>query len=180
GAARPWSELGLVPPAGLRAWASALLVIVIAALSGQQARAIGRASPERLDGLRDTLAGVGFLLPHTRGEARGFAALSVTAGVCEELLYRGFLVWVLKPFVGVVGALALGVLLFAVGHAYQGWRGMLKTGAAGAVMSAVVLGTGWLIPAMVVHAFVDLNAGVLGFAVLGERERPVATTAAGG
>ncbi len=47
---------------------------------------------------------VEYLLPHSRDELRWFTALSVTAGVCEELLYRGFLFWVLKAYVGVARA----------------------------------------------------------------------------
>lgn len=82
--------------------------------------------------------------------------------------------WVLRPYMNVGAAIALSAVAFGLGHAYQGKKGILKTTAVGLVMNGIVLLTGWLIPAMVVHAIIDVNAGQLGFAVLKEP----ATTAA--
>jgi uncharacterized protein len=174
-AGRPWSELGVIPPGNGRMIASLAIVAVIAALAAQQTRAIGRTTPERRAALRTKLANVEFLLPHSRREFRWFVALSITAGMCEELLYRGFLLWVLAAYVGTPLAALIGVLLFGALHLYQGRRGAIKAGAAGLVMTIIVLLTGWLIPAMVVHALVDLNGGILGFAVL---EEPVGQSVA--
>jgi membrane protease YdiL (CAAX protease family) len=161
---RPWRDLGLVAPTGPRAIGSVLVVVIVGAFVFYQVRGVARITTDELAQLRRALREVEFLLPHTRDEARWFALVSVTAGVCEELVYRGFLVWALRPYVGTVAAFAIGVTVFALGHAYQGWRGVLKTGAAGIIMSTIVWGTGWLIPAMVVHALIDLNSGMLGFA----------------
>ena len=165
-AGRPWSQLGVVPPADGQMIASAAIVAVIIALTVQQVRAIGRTTAERRRAIRPKLAFVEYLLPHSRQELRWFTALSLTAGACEELLFRGFLLWVLKAYVGIAMAALIGVVVFGVLHIYQGARGALKAGIAGLVMTIIVLVTGWLIPAMVVHALVDLSSGVLGFAVL--------------
>ena len=162
---RAWSELGVVPPANGRMIASAIIIALIVGFTAQQVRAIGRTTPERRLAIRPKLAYVEYLLPHSRHEFRWFTALSFTAGVCEELLYRGFLLWVLEAYVGLAAAAAIGVILFGALHLYQGRRGAFKAGAAGLVMTVIVLSTGWLVPAMVVHALVDLSAGVLGFAV---------------
>jgi len=167
---RSWSALGVVPPADGRMLASLAIVALIVGATVQQVRAIGRTTPERRLAIRPKLAFVEYLLPHSRDELRWFTALSVTAGVCEELLYRGFLFWILKAYVGVALAALIGVVLFGALHLYQGKRGAFKAGMAGLVMTVIVLLTGWLFPAMVVHALVDLGAGVLGFAVLGEAE----------
>ena len=167
---RPWSELGIVPPTDGRMIASAAIVALIVGVTVQQLRAIGRTTPERRLAIRPKLAFVEYLLPHSRDELRWFTALSVTAGVCEELLYRGFLFWVLKAYVGTALAALIGVILFGALHLYQGRRGAFKAGMAGLVMMIIVLLTGWLFPAMVVHALVDLGAGILGFAVLGTGE----------
>jgi membrane protease YdiL (CAAX protease family) len=132
----------------------------------QQMRAIGRINAERRGALRSKLDYVEYLLPHSRSELSWFTALSITAGVCEELLYRGFLLWVLGAYVGTALAAVIGVALFGALHLYQGRQGAIKASAAGAVMTLIYLATGWLFPAMVVHALVDLSAGVLGFTVL--------------
>ena len=167
-AGRPWSELGVVPPGLARLIASAVIVALMAGLTVQQLRAIGRIKPERRAALEAKLEYVEYLLPHSRRELAWFTALSITAGVCEELLYRGFLLWVLRAYVGIALAAAIGVVLFGVLHLYQGRQGAIKASAAGAVMTLIYLGTGWLFPAMVVHALVDISGGVLGFKVLGE------------
>src|SRR3954468_20900552 len=82
------------------------------------------------------------LLPRTTGERRLFTLVGVTAGVCEEWLYRGF-------FLAVVAALAggpsSGVLVlvsavaFGVAHVYQGPAGVALTAVLGAVMAALYL-----------------------------------------
>jgi membrane protease YdiL (CAAX protease family) len=173
-AGRPWPALGVVPSGLAGIVGSTVVVALIGALTVQQLRAIGRLTVERREALRAKLAYIEYLLPHSRSELSWFTALSITAGVCEELLYRGFLLWVLKAYVGIALAALIGVALFGLLHLYQGRQGALKAAGAGAVMTIIYLATGWLFPAMVVHALVDLNAGVLGFTVLGRRAGMVA------
>jgi membrane protease YdiL (CAAX protease family) len=100
------------------------------------------------------------LLPRTRLERRLFAVVGVTAGVCEEWLYRGF-------FLAVVAGLAPGssatvlVLVAAAGfglaHAYQGLVGVVTTGVLGGVLAAVYLQTGSLLLPILLHAVIDLR-----------------------
>jgi membrane protease YdiL (CAAX protease family) len=100
------------------------------------------------------------LLPRTAGERRLFTLVGVTAGVCEEWLYRGF-------FLAVVSALAggasIGVLVlvaaaaFGLAHAYQGRVGIVTTGLLGGVMAAVYLQTGSLLLPVLLHAVIDLR-----------------------
>jgi membrane protease YdiL (CAAX protease family) len=167
-AGRSWSELGVMPRGFAGLIGSTVIVALMAALTVQQMRAIGRITPERREALRPKLDYVEYLLPHSRRELAWFTALSITAGVCEELLYRGFLLWVLKAYVAIALAAVIGVALFGVLHLYQGRQGAIKAAAAGAVMTLIYLATHWLVPAMVVHALVDLSGGTLGFKVLGE------------
>jgi membrane protease YdiL (CAAX protease family) len=100
------------------------------------------------------------LLPRTPGERRLFTVVGVTAGVCEEWLYRGF-------FLAVVAALAGGLptgvlvvvaaLAFGLAHAYQGPVGILTTGLLGGVMAALYLQTGSLLLPVLLHAAIDLR-----------------------
>jgi membrane protease YdiL (CAAX protease family) len=109
------------------------------------------------------------LLPRTAWERRLFTVVGITAGVCEEWLYRGF-------FLAVVAALAGGLptgvlvvvaaLAFGLAHAYQGPAGILTTGLLGGVMAALYLETGSLLLPVLLHALIDLRfllvpAGVL-------------------
>ena len=61
------------------------------------------------------------LAPVTQQEGRAFVLVSVTAGVCEEILYRGILLTVLIPAVGLWPAVGLSSVIFGMGHAYQGF-----------------------------------------------------------
>ncbi|MDP9075686.1 MAG: CPBP family intramembrane metalloprotease [Actinomycetota bacterium] len=116
------------------------------------------------DGIRQALRrqseGFRALLPHTAAERAVFALLAVTAGVCEELLYRGFglayLRW-LWPGATRPWLIALTAAAFGVAHLYQGVRGVVLTGLVGGYLAWLVLSSGSLVPAMVIHALLDLR-----------------------
>jgi uncharacterized protein len=164
---RPWALLGLVPSTSPRMAAiGGGAVLAIAVFAAFQIRAVLRTPPAQLASLEPKLGGVAFLLPHSPSEARWFIGLACTAGVCEELLYRGYLLWVLGAYMNLPAAVAINVLLFAAGHSYQGVTGALKAGTAGLVLALIVVGSGWVVPAMIVHAVLDIAGGVVGFAVL--------------
>lgn len=163
---RPWEALRLVVPNGGRLALSIVLLAASVALLAVQFWSVMRLPQERRVAARPQLGGVAFMLPHTPIEQRWFMLLSVTAGFCEELLYRGYLVWFFAPWVGTVGAMTAVVVLFGVGHAYQGPKGAVRATIAGAVMGAIVLATGSLIPAMLVHALIDIGGGTVGYLLL--------------
>ena len=168
---RSWRVLGLVPTMDWRFYAGLLIAGVVLGLVLRQNRAVRRATPERLEGLAPQLASVDMIVPRTTDEYRSFMMLSVTAGVCEELLYRGFLTWLVAAYVGLIAAIVLVSIAFGLAHAYQGRKGIVKTGAVALVMSGIVVASGWLVPAMVVHGLLDAAGGVVGYAVL-TRPRP--------
>jgi membrane protease YdiL (CAAX protease family) len=100
------------------------------------------------------------LLPRTRGERRLFTVVGVTAGVCEEWLYRGFFLAVVAALAGGLppaALVAIAAVAFGVAHAYQGWTGVVTTGVLGGVMALLYLGTGSLLVPVVLHAAIDLR-----------------------
>ena len=169
-AGRPWRPIGLAAPSGWRLIVGLGLMALAIGFTVQQIVAVRHVQGERLAKLRRQIADLEFMLPHTSREYRLFLALSCTAGVCEELLYRGYLTWLLAAFLGLPAAIVLVAVAFGSGHAYQGARGVLKTGLVSLVMSLIVVASGWLVPAMVVHALVDISGGTAGFTVLREEE----------
>ena len=165
---RPWSDLRLVAPHG---WALVGGIGVVAGFvlaMSAQVWSLSRVGREKRTAYRSKLGNVAFLLPHTREEFRWFAALSITAGICEELLYRGYVIWTFTPSFGLVGAALASVVLFGAGHAYQGPSHGIRATLAGAVMTAIVVLTGSLIPAMVLHALMDLGGGIVGYQLLND------------
>lgn len=101
------------------------------------------------------------LLPSTTEELVGFLGLSVTAGLCEEFLFRGYLLWVLAPYLGWWGAAAFSLLSFGVVHAYQGRKGVIQATIFGAFLTLIVAVTGSLVPAVILHGVLDAGSGVM-------------------
>lgn len=157
---RPWEALGLAP----RVTTGLIVVAAIAAvLVGITLRVRGQTleDDESLDELRDRMRPLEVLLPHSREEFRRFRWLAFTAGVCEELLYRGYLLWYLSVWMGLLPAAVASAVVFGIGHAYQGPRGMLQTGLFGALLVAATIASGSVYVAMILHGLMDLHAGHL-------------------
>jgi hypothetical protein len=93
-------------------------------------------------------------------------ALSISAGFCEELIFRGYLIWIFQPLLGMWGAAALSVVVFALGHGYEGVKNVLIVGIVGCALTAVVILFGSLWPAIVIHALVDLQQGLAAWLIL--------------
>jgi membrane protease YdiL (CAAX protease family) len=134
-----------------------------------------RAPPEALT------AAVGRLrkfMPTLGPEMAAFALVSLTAGICEELLYRGWLVNLLRAATGSVwAAIVVGAAVFGIGHAYQGTKAMLRTGFIGLQLAYLFVAVDSLIPGQVLHAAFDL---VMGFALATAVSRLGAVEAAAG
>ena len=105
-----------------------------------------------------------FFLPITGEERAWFALVSVTAGICEEVLYRGFLIRYLSDgpwHFGIWIALAIASISFGLGHGYQGLSGIIGTGVLGALIAVIFLATGSLWLPMALHAIIDLRVLLL-------------------
>jgi membrane protease YdiL (CAAX protease family) len=103
------------------------------------------------------------LLPRTREERRYAAAVAITAGICEEVLYRGFFIAagvVLLDLSPEQAAVAAGAL-FVVAHIYQGWAGAVGVIGLAILFTILYLRTGSLLLPIALHALVDLRALLL-------------------
>jgi membrane protease YdiL (CAAX protease family) len=110
--------------------------------------------------LRRQARGFLALLPRSRRERQTFAVVAITAGVCEEVLFRGFGIayvrW-LWPGASRPALIVVTAVAFGFAHLYQGARGVLLTGVVGAYFAWLTLSTGSLLPAIVIHALLDLR-----------------------
>jgi hypothetical protein len=100
------------------------------------------------------------LLPRTRGERRLFTVVGITAGVCEEWLYRGFFLAVVSAVAGgpsTAVLVAIAAVAFGLAHAYQGAVGVVTTGVLGGIMAGLYLSTGSLLLPVLLHALIDLR-----------------------
>ena len=162
---RPWRALYLTGASPLRFWLGLAYVALLIAIILVQRRAFF-AKPERIERLRKALAFGEPLLPHTPQERSLFLPVSVTAGICEEIFFRGFLTWYLTAWMGLIPAILIAAILFGAGHVYLGPLQVPKTAFIGLLFAFVVWLSGSLWPAMLLHAFIDWNSGELGYRVL--------------
>lgn len=161
----PWRALPLYAPEPWRLALGMVVVLVVVALMTQQVSVVRRSAKARAS-VRRQIAPVARVLPGTTLERGWFMALSVTAGVCEEWLFRGVLTTLFAMWFGLPLAVLLANVSFGFGHAYQGRKQILTTGVIGLAMSGIVLATGSLVPAMLVHAVVDIGSGLTGYFAL--------------
>ncbi len=164
---RPWHWILLSPAAPLRLGIGmAFAVLLVGFLYWQRVEVLKR--EEAIDKVRAQIESVARLLPHTPRERKAFWIVSATAGICEELLYRGFMIWYLALWMGPIAAVIVSSLLFGLGHIYLGWSHIPKTALAGLLFACLALASGSLWPAVLLHAAIDWNSGELGFRVLSE------------
>jgi membrane protease YdiL (CAAX protease family) len=168
---RAWSALGLrlVLTPGLIGAAIGFAVIVV--LIVRQRRA-ALADDDTLEAVAKRMRHIERMLPASEEDLGWFYRLSITAGICEELLYRGYMIWYLSHWLGLIPAIAVAAALFGIGHAYQGVKGILTTGLVGAFLGGVFAITGSLYLPMLMHALMDAHSGHLSFVALRrQRER---------
>jgi membrane protease YdiL (CAAX protease family) len=168
-----------------RQWAMVALALIVLFVAGAPLEDLGlrpsdRLLPELLPGLAllvllgvllalglrlwpagrtRVLRPVAALLPVTAAERRSFVGVAVTAGIAEEVVFRGFLLVYLTDVLSMpVGpAMLVSAVLFGLAHAYQGPVGVLLTGLAGYWLAGLYVLTGSLLLPIVLHALVDLR-----------------------
>jgi membrane protease YdiL (CAAX protease family) len=146
------------PDLSLTLGVAAMMVAGFAVLSSLTLRQLRRATADQLPAHARR---AGRILPRTHSERVWFVGVAFTAGICEEILYRGYLPWFVWGFTGnMTLAFAVATLAFALGHAYQGRGGVIVTGVLGAFLSVVVVLTRSLVPGQILHVIVDLVNGI--------------------
>ncbi len=109
-----------------------------------------------------TIGDVGALLPRNRAELGFGAALSLNAGVVEELLFRlAVPALVFGVFGNALVAVVASVVLFGGLHVYQGVWGIFGSMAIGALLMVLYLTTGDILVPIIAHALIDLRSLVL-------------------
>ena len=132
----------------------------IAALQWLNLRRVGRI-PVEARGPVQTMAER--ILPQSTVELLPYLALAITAGLCEEFLYRGFAMAVLAK-IGLQAwtVVVLSSVLFGLAHSYQGRGGMVMTLLIGLLLGTSRIAYGSLVPAIFWHSAVDVVAGTAG------------------
>jgi membrane protease YdiL (CAAX protease family) len=101
------------------------------------------------------------ILPKTFAEQILWVFLSLTAGICEEAAFRGYLITRIK-IIGKTKNWILPIIIaslsFGSGHAYQGVGGFILISIYGAMFALLFLRTKTLWPCIIAHFFQDFSA----------------------
>lgn len=101
-----------------------------------------------------------YFFPATWTERRWWVFLSITAGVCEETLCRGFMLHYLHVFpwtLNLTLALLISSVIFGFNHLYQGAGGVAGTVIVGFLFGLLFLLTGNLLLPIIFHGVTDLR-----------------------
>ena len=102
-------------------------------------------------------------LPRKPLEIALWIAVSISAGISEEIAFRGYFQ---RQFGALTGskwvAVCLQAVLFGVGHGYQGVQAMAKIALFGALFGALAIWRGSLRPGIMAHALGDIISGIFG------------------
>jgi uncharacterized protein len=113
-----------------------------------------------------TAKSVASLLPQHPLEILIWIATSITAGICEELAFRGY---VQRQFHALTGNVVLAVLaqgvVFGLCHFYQGWKNVVVICVLGVLFGVLAVWRRNLRANIIVHAWADVWGGWLKFVV---------------
>jgi hypothetical protein len=106
--------------------------------------------------------GTRFLLPQGGVEMALWVALSITAGICEEAVYRGYMQ---KQFMALTRSVPAGIVLsaaaFGAAHSYQGFARASLIGVMGAMGGILAYWCRSVRPGMIAHALQDVLGGLV-------------------
>jgi membrane protease YdiL (CAAX protease family) len=133
---------------------------IVATLQWLNLRRISRIPPESRGPLQAIAERI---LPQSGVELPPYLALAITAGLCEEFLYRGFAIAALSHAgLNAASVVFVSSILFGLAHSYQGRAGVIMTFVAGLVLGASRLAYNSVVPAIFWHSAIDIVAGVAG------------------
>jgi membrane protease YdiL (CAAX protease family) len=137
---RPWSALGLRRPEGSPLWIGVGIAVAVAALLGvalimaASGKLRGPASPQSLNAK---------LTPRTWQDVVVWLLVGApTASFCEELTFRAYLIWILRPLLGPWGALVVAALIFGALHVGHDLRERIPILIGGLIFGATYVVTG--------------------------------------
>ncbi len=163
---RGFSALGIDFKLNTRVLIGAALTVAGIAFFFAQLRQVAKASQKELQDLESAFGELSIMMPLNGSELARFNMLSLTAGIVEETLWRGFLFWYLGHVMPLWTAAIISAVGFGLAHSYQGLANIPRVAMIGAVFSGLYLLTGSLWLPIILHAAVDLLQGRLAYDVM--------------
>jgi len=162
---RPWSMLGfqLITTNNIVLITSAILILYY--LGDILSSFIKKKESEK------KLQELSYILPMNFSEYKHFIFLAFAAGICEEIIFRGFLINYLNillstlPFT-IFFAITIPALTFGLSHIYQGWKAVFKIIFISVLFGIIFVWSESLIAVIIIHILIDLISGLAGVIIV--------------
>ncbi|HYL65050.1 MAG TPA: CPBP family intramembrane glutamic endopeptidase [Candidatus Methylomirabilis sp.] len=166
-----WADLGLFHQGRAQILLAAFVgAATLGTLQWLNLRRMGRAKGKAPGFMRQLAIRI---FPQSRKELGLYLLLSLTAGLCEEFLYRGFAMAALTRLaLPAWSVVLLSSLLFGLAHLYQGRGGFVSTLVIGTIFGSARIAYDALAPEIAWHAAFDAVAGLAGPRYLLTRQSP--------
>jgi len=160
---RPLAEIGLTQPQNFKSWWWMIIVFVIVYLADT---ILTLSSKKGIETTVDNWKKRTPFLPTKRTELPEYFLLCFSAGVFEEIVYRGYLVnycWYLfdgndyQQWLAIV----LPAFVFSLAHFYQGGKAVIKIFVLAVFFGYLFVYSGSLLIVMILHFLVDAAGGLL-------------------
>ncbi len=157
---RPWEDMGFRPP---QISTSVLILIVTILLIYGIDIFYGLMNSESQ---KQKIKQLSYMIPLDWNEFRPFVMMSAAAGICEEIIYRGFLVTYMyniipfSEYSGYLGA-AIPSVSFAISHMNQGFWSVIKIFLIGVLLGLIYLESGSLWIVICLHVAIDIISGMV-------------------
>ena len=172
---RPVAEIGLTQPRDLQSWWWMTIVFALIYLLDT---VVTLSSKKGIDKTVENFKKRTPFLPTKKRELPEYLLLCFSAGVFEEIVYRGYLVsycWYLFEGSNYQQLLAVFVPAFAfsIAHFYQGGKAVVKIFVLAIVFGYLFIYSGSLLIVMILHFVVDAIGGLLTIKYIKEEERRI-------
>lgn len=161
---RNWSHLFSIKPIlhieteslrsfGMGALSMVIFVAIFFIFSNKVKGKVGRWVQEQTDNIQ-------FMLPTTINERLLFVLVAFTAGFCEEVIFRGVMLYELEHlplYFSPVAMIVITGVLFGIVHFYQGIKGVIGTGYLGVILFYLYIATGNLWICIMIHFVIDVK-----------------------
>lgn len=171
---RPLADLGLTQPGNFKSWWWLAIIFVFVYLFDTL---ITLSSKKSIDETVDNWKKRTPFLPTKKSELPEYFLLCFSAGVFEEIVYRGYLInYCLYLFEGYeyqqMIAVVLPALAFSVAHFYQGAKAVLKIFFLAVFFGYLLIYSNSLLIVMILHFLVDAVGGLLTIKYMKEVQQP--------
>jgi membrane protease YdiL (CAAX protease family) len=141
-----------------------ILSILVVLFSVLQYR-LSKVTLETLTNTKEKMKDIYYFLPKTKIEFNWFVLLSISAGICEEIIFRLFLFEFLKENANLWMAFVLTNIIFAMTHIGSGKQNIINAFILGLLFSAIYYFSENIWIAVFLHITIDINGGLLGYRI---------------